>query len=129
MELRAAVYVNAENRIVDERTFPPGADVTIGADPNAGLVVPGWAGAAVLLISGGTLLNLSPGMRVNMCDDHGGERIVGTFDELFAAGVTMPIPLNRRRVNVRVREGVSVFTKYLAEGESESREYPLDETL
>jgi hypothetical protein len=61
--LRAGAYVAAEQRIVHERVFDAGADVTIGADEAAGLVVPSWVGPAVLLISGGSLLHLAPGMR------------------------------------------------------------------
>jgi hypothetical protein len=115
--LRAGAYVAAEQRIVHERVFDAGGDVTIGADEAAGLVVPSWVGPPVLLISGGSLLHLAPGMRVNMCDDAGGARIVGTFEELIARGEAMPIPIQLRRMNIRVRQGFSVLTDYVADDE------------
>jgi hypothetical protein len=40
-------------------------------------------------------------------------RIVGTYEELLASGLDLPIPINMRRMNVRVSEGVSVLTEYV----------------
>jgi hypothetical protein len=105
--LRAGAYVAAEQRIVHERVFEAGADVTIGADEAAGLVVPSWVGPPLLLISGGNLLHLAPGMRVNMCDEAGGARIIGTFEELTARGEALPIAIQLRRMNIRVRDAGS----------------------
>ena len=111
------VFSDAHAPIVAERTYGPGADVRLGGDPASGLVVPDWTGPSLLLISGDGLLHLAAGMRVNMCDEHGAERIVGTYEELLAKGTAMPIPILGRAMNIKVREGISVFAKYLADGE------------
>jgi hypothetical protein len=102
--------------IVAEGTFGPGADLTLGADASAGLTVPGWEGGAVLLISEGTLLHLEPGMRLHMCGDGGEGRVKGTFEELAAQGMTSPIRITVSKVNILVREGISVYVNYLEEG-------------
>jgi hypothetical protein len=103
--------------IVAEATFAPGEDVALGADAGCTLVVPDWAGPTLLVLSGDGFLHLAEGMRVNMCGDGGDSRIVGTYEELTAAGTPMPIPILLRRVNVRVRKGLLVFAKYLREEE------------
>jgi hypothetical protein len=100
--------------IVTERTFSPGADVVLGADASAGLVVPGWLGPNVLLISQGTFLHLAPKMRLVMCDEDGGHRVTGTYEELQAQGVTFPISIPVSRLNIRLREGTSAYVHFLA---------------
>lgn len=112
--LHVAVCESGESAstIVRELVLPPGEDVTIGQLGEATVSVPGWHTPPVRLVTG-ELLHLAPGMRVNMCGDSGEDRIVGTYDELLAAGITIPIPLCGRRVNVLIRAGVSVFTKYV----------------
>lgn len=97
--------------IVVERTFDAGADISLGGEA-AGLVVPGWTGPTVLLMTGGNLLHLEPGMRLHMCHDNGEDRVVGTFEELAAKGITSPIQITVSKLNIRVR--ISVFTHYLA---------------
>jgi hypothetical protein len=113
--LRAAVCRSTpdEATIVCEATFPPGVDLVLGNDPTASLIVPDWVGPSVLLISGDGLLHLGPGMRVNMCGDGGADRIVGTYEELVENGVAIPIAIEKRGMNIRVREGMSVFAKYV----------------
>lgn len=111
------VFSDEHAPIVAEQTFGPGADVRLSGDPASGLVVPDWKGPPILLISGDGFLHLTEGMRVNMCDEHGAARIVGTYEELLATGAAMPIPILGRAMNIKVREGISVFAKYLADGE------------
>lgn len=98
--------------IVRELVLPLGEDVTIGQLGEATVSVPGWHTPPVRLVTG-EHLHLAPGMRVNMSRDGGEDRIVGTYDELLAAGVVMPIPIEGRRINVLLRAGVSVFVKYV----------------
>jgi hypothetical protein len=114
-QLHLAVCRSTEDNatIIFETTVPAGSDVTIGATPAASLVVAEWSDAPFLLIAAGAMLHLSGGMRVNMCGDNGERRVVGTFEELRAAGVTMPIAIDGRRMSIRLRAGLSVFAKYL----------------
>lgn len=106
-KVRTLTYVTATDSGV-ERSFDAGEGITIGSDPE-GLVIPGWAGESVVLISGDSL-HLRPGMRVNMCDDVGGDRLVGEFEELAEAGTqSKVIPIRGRRINVRVSAGITVF--------------------
>lgn len=112
------MYVAEENRIVTERIFVAGSDVTLGRDADAGLVVSGWSGPPLRLISEGVLLHLEPGMRLHMCHDRGEDRVQGTFEELIARGVVFPLRVTVSKLNIRVREGTSVFAKYLADGET-----------
>ncbi len=95
---------------LQERIFAPSEDVVIGEA--TGLIVPGW-GHPTLLISHDGFLHLSPGMRVNMCADDGEDQVIGTYEELLANGTVMPIPIRLRRMNIRVRQGVSIFAKYI----------------
>ena len=110
-----AIRVGAcvEGVIVAERTFDPGADVVLGSDPAAGLAVPGWRGPSVVLISRGTLLHLAAGMRLIMCDEAGGQRVTGTFEELQATRMTFPTPIPVSRLNVRVQPGVLAFVLFV----------------
>jgi hypothetical protein len=113
--LRVGVFNSREQKIIAKRLFESGADVRIGADATEGLVVPGWTGETLLLISRGHLLHLGPGMRLHMCHDEGEDRVIGEFDELVASGVVSPIPINVSKLNIRVREGISVFATYLTD--------------
>ncbi len=100
--------------VVAERVFEPGADVTLGADATAALVVPGWTGPPLLLLAG-TRLHLGPGMLVHMAHDRGEDRVLGTLEELTAAGYNFPLELTMPRLNVTVRRGLSVIAHYLPE--------------
>jgi hypothetical protein len=115
--LHVAVCRSAADKatIVCEATLSAGVDLILGSDSTASLVVPDWTGPSVLLISGDGFLHIGPRMRVNMCGDGGVGRIVGTFEELLASGVAMPLPTMMRRMNIRVRRGMSVFAKYVNE--------------
>jgi hypothetical protein len=99
--------------LVIDKVFDAGADVTFGTDPAAGLVVPGWREANALLISEGVNLHLAPGMRLIMCDEVGGNRITGTFEELQAAGMTSPFPIPVSRLTVQLRGLASIFIHFL----------------
>ena len=57
-------------------------------------------------------------MRLHICHDHGEDRVVGTFEELSASGMTFPLRLTVSKLNIKVREGISVFAKYVVDGES-----------
>jgi hypothetical protein len=107
--LRVGVYVAKENSLVVERTFDAGADVTVGADESAALVVPGWVGPSLCVFSKGVNLHLGPGMRLHLCHDEGEDRVHGTFEELTDAGFTFPLRLTVSKLNIRVRDGVAVF--------------------
>jgi hypothetical protein len=115
LPLHAAVYSNAAGGLIAERVFDPGSDVTIGTGPTDGLIVSAWVGPSLLLISRGILLHLQSGMRLNMCHDSGEDRVQGTFDELIAAGMTMPIRINVSRLNIALGNGMSVFAKYVSD--------------
>jgi hypothetical protein len=45
----------------------------------------------------------------------GAARVGGTYEELTASGLAMPLPILGRRMNIRVREGISVFTDHIAD--------------
>jgi hypothetical protein len=112
-------YSSSEARIVAEGTFEPGENVTLGGDATAALVVPGWEGRPLRLVSEGLNLHLAPGMRLNMCHDGGEDHVIGTFEELSARGFRFPLRITVSRLNIGVRPGISVFAKYLGEGESQ----------
>jgi hypothetical protein len=107
--LRVGVYVAKEDRVVAERVFEPGADVTLGGDAEAGLVIPGWVGPPLGLFTNGVLLHLEPGMRLHMCHDEGEDRVQGTFEELSARGILFPLRVTVSKLNIKVREGIAVF--------------------
>ena len=113
-QIRLAVceHGTEEATIVAEATFAVGTDVFVGS-ADASVIIPGWVASPVLLISGDGFLHLGPGMRVNMCHAQGADRIVGTYEELVESGVVMPIPILRRRMNIRVQAGISIFAKYI----------------
>lgn len=115
--LRVAVFDNDAGAVVAKAILDAGADVTIGGDSAARLVVPGWSGPMLVLIAQGHLLHVGPGMRLHMCHDDGEDRVVGEFDELIAQGLSFPIAVSVSKLNIRVRKGLSVFAKYLADDE------------
>lgn len=100
--LRVGVYSAHDNRIVAERTFDAGADVTVGGDESASLVVPGWSGPPLCIFSNGVNLHLAPGMRLHMCHDAGEDRVRGTYEELSEAGMTFPLRVTVSKSNIRV---------------------------
>jgi hypothetical protein len=92
------------------------ADIRIGREEDdAELSCAAWAGPPLLLISADGMLYLAPGMRVNMCGVEGDARIIGTYEELTASGMTMPLPILDRRMNISVREGISVLTEHVVD--------------
>jgi hypothetical protein len=114
MQIRAGVYVRAEGAVVCERRLDARADIRIGREEDGvELYCAAWAGPPQLLISADGMLHLAPGMRVNMCGVDGDARIVGTYEELTAGGLTMPLPILERRMNIGVREGISVLTEHI----------------
>jgi hypothetical protein len=42
-------------------------------------------------------------------------RIVGTYEQLVASGIAMPLPILGRRMNIRVRDGISVLTEHVVD--------------
>jgi hypothetical protein len=118
--IRVGLALKDRPGLVAEGMFLPGAEVVLGADKSAGLVVPGWSGPTVLLISRGTHLHLGPEMRLLMCDEAGGHRVCGEFEEL-QQGMRFPLEIPVSRLNVRVQEGVSVFVELTEVGRRAAR--------
>jgi hypothetical protein len=56
-------------------------------------------------------------MRLAMSNEDGEDLVTGTFEELSAEGRSFPLRITVSRLAIRL-EGLSVFAKYLAEGES-----------
>jgi hypothetical protein len=52
-----------------------------------------------------------------MCHDDGEDRVVGEFDDLVARGLTPPIPITVSKLNIRIRDALTVFAKYLTDDE------------
>jgi hypothetical protein len=117
--LRACAYDNTKKRMVAETIVPCGEDLTVGSEPSARLVVPQWSGATLLVLSADHALHLAPGMRVHMCHDGGVDRVVGTYEDLVAKGFAFPLVVDVCRLNIRIREGMSVFAKYLSDEEAD----------
>jgi hypothetical protein len=116
MRIRAGVYVQEEGAIVCEKKLAADVDIWIGREQDgAALSCAAWQGPPQLLISADGRLHLAPGMRVNMCGAAGEMRIVGTYEELALSGVTTPIPILGRRMNIRVRQGISVLTEHVTD--------------
>jgi hypothetical protein len=111
--MRVAVARRADRAIVAEGLFEPGANLTLGAGPEASLVVPGWTGAPLTLVTGGPLLHLASGMSLHMCDENGEHRVKGTFRDLARRGISSPILLTVAKVNLDIGNGVSVFIKFI----------------
>jgi hypothetical protein len=109
--IRVGVAVDGD--LVVHKVFDAAADVTLGTDLAAALVVPGWREPNTLLISKGVSLHLAPGMRLIMCDEVGGNHVAGTFEELQAAGITSPIQIPVSRLTVQLRGIASVFIHFL----------------
>lgn len=116
--LRVGVYVAQEDRIVADRICGPGEDVTLGCDASATLVVPGRAGPPLMLISEGLNSISVRGCACTCVMTNGEDRVRGTFEELSSSGTTVPRRIIVSKLNIKVREGISVFAKYLADGES-----------
>jgi hypothetical protein len=115
--LRIGLYDNRANQILAKKVFAPGSDVTIGKAPDDGFVLPTWSGSSLRLISAGQFLHLEAGMRLHMCHDDGEDRVVGEFDDLVALGLTPPIQITVSKLNIRIRDGLTIFAKYLTEDE------------
>jgi hypothetical protein len=104
-------------KLVASKVFAPGSSITLGGGATASVRFEGWDGVDLLLISRGTLLHLGPQMRLDMCDDDGSGRVAGTFEELSAKGMDMPIRVRVCKLNVKVGSSISAFVRYLADGE------------
>lgn len=111
--IRVGVYLKARDALVVNAVLEPGTDVCLAADEANGLPVPGWSEPPLVVVSGGTLLHLGPGMRLIMCDEAGDRRVTGTFEELQEAGMTFPTTVPVSRLNVRAREGVTVLLEFV----------------
>ena len=115
--LRAVAFNYHQNTIVAQTIVPFGEDLTVGRDATARLLVPNWSGPTLVLLSKDQRLYIARGMRVHMCHDDGEDRIVGEFDELVASGLAPPLLVTVSKLNIRVRDGLSVFAKYLRDDE------------
>ena len=109
-----SVYDISRAVIVFTAEFAPGSTVCIGADPSSDVVVDRNYGIQRHeLIVRGDSINLDPQMRLHMCGEHGEDRVRGSYDELVASGIAMPIAACSR-VNVTLRSGsLAVFMKYV----------------
>jgi 8-oxo-dGTP pyrophosphatase MutT (NUDIX family) len=125
--IRVGIGLKDKAGLASEGVSLPGADVVLAEDERAGLVVPGWNGPNLLLISRGTHLHLGPGMRLLMCDEAGGQRVCGELEELQGDGMTFPLEIPVSRLNVRVQDGVSVFVEFIEVGRRAARIVVLDE--
>lgn len=94
--------------------FPSGSDLVAGRGEGATLVLPAWVGPNALVLERGHLLHMRPGMRVNMCHDGGVDRVMGTYEELEAQRMTLPIEVIVGGANIRIQAGLSLFVKYLS---------------
>lgn len=110
-QIRIGVKI-AGNAIV-ERLLAPESDLTFGAGPSAGYVVPGWIGADLCLISRGRWLALGPGMSLHMVHETGEDRMQGSFEELSEAGISFPLYINVSRLNIRVNDSLSILMEYV----------------
>lgn len=117
--IRVGVFDTRTDSIIAKAIFPSGSDIVLGGRRGDGLFIPNWSGARQLLISQGYLLHVHPGMRIHVCHDNGEDRLAGEYDELVARGIPLPIPLTVSKLNIRVRDGLSVFAKYLADDEAD----------
>lgn len=115
---RIRVGVSDNAVIVADVTFEPGSSITIGGDAADAVRVSGWIGPTLTLITEGALLHLAPGMHVHMCHDDGEDRVKSTFDELALRGMEAPLPITVSKLNITIREGLSVYVKYLRDGET-----------
>lgn len=110
-QIRVGVHVTGR-WVVEETILEPGSEVSLGADASATLVWQGWAGPTVLIVEAGALLRLGPGMRIHMCDEAGGRRVKGTFEELLAQGITFPMPVPVSRLNISPGQGVMLLVEF-----------------
>lgn len=118
MGRRFQVAVCVAGKIVAHRVYEPGSTVTIGTSTASNLAVAGWEGPDVELILAGTLLRLQPGMRLLMSMSNGEGCVPArTFEELQSAGVELPLHIDNPKLSVGVRPGVSVFVRYLGDGD------------
>lgn len=111
--IRVGVYLKSIESFAVNTVLAPGTDVTLAATAAEGLAVPGWSGPPLLVVSAGTLLHLGPGMHLIMCDEEGGRRVTGEFEELQSAGMIFPLTVPVSRLNIRVREGISVLLEFV----------------
>ena len=106
--IRVGVFSHDTQTLVCEATLDAGVDIVVGAESPATVCVPGWNDAYLVVVEGEELI-FRPGMRVNVCDAMGENRIVGTFAELFEGPEPKRITVGNRRVNVLVNAGFSLF--------------------
>jgi hypothetical protein len=111
--IRVGVYLLSHNALVVNTILDPGTDIALAADETAGLRIPDWSEPPLVLISGGSLLHLGPGMRLIMCDEQGGRRVTGEFEELRRLGMSFPMPVPVSRLNIRARTGVTVLVEFV----------------
>lgn len=105
--IRVGVFVHGQ--LVKEAVLPSGADVVLGGETSATVMVPGWHGAELSLVEKGEWIVLGSGMGIHACHDRGEDRIEATYEELVAAGVQFPMRMSVSRYNLRIRDGLRVL--------------------
>jgi hypothetical protein len=111
--IKVGVFLHGQDTVVAQGVFDPGTEIVLGKDSRSNVVVPDWSGSPLWLISAGRFLNLKRGMHVLMCHDDGSHRLEGSVEELGAMGIKFPVELSVSKLNIRIREGLSVFVHYL----------------
>jgi hypothetical protein len=117
--VRVGVFDGASKRIVAEVTLPPGSDVVVGSERGCTVPLPESLGIKrEELILRGELLAFARVDRVNMIADGNQDHVAGTPEELSAAGLSSPVELRWDRLNITLLPKLSVFIKYMPEGQS-----------
>lgn len=101
------------NLSINTTRLPEGSDVVLGKPAPGVLAVREWTAPPVRLIEAGRHLMLGPGMRLIAVHEDGSDRMEGSFEELKAAGVSMPIFVNVSRLNIRVNALVTILIEYV----------------
>lgn len=106
---RVAIYSHLDESIVSEHDFGMDERVVIGSSHASNIRLDGWRTDLILIE--GNAVQLTPGMRVNMCGDLGADPVVGTFEELARGNSVLWIAIRDRRINVRLSPAYSAFIK------------------
>lgn len=114
LSAHVGVYDAQAHAFVTDVTLDPGADVVLGSASDCTVPLPPSLGIErVHLISAGRQLLFSTVHRVNMMADGTDDHVVGTPDQLHATGLRSPVTLRWHRLNITLRQGLSVFIKYV----------------
>jgi hypothetical protein len=118
--LRVGVYDGMSNAMVADVTLPPASDVIVGSDARSTVPIPASLHIAqVEIITAGRSLAFAGVKRINVIADDNSDHVIGTPEELFAQGWSSPVELRWARLNITVRDKLSVFMKHLPLGVTE----------